>query len=225
MIFDEIRSSLESLIDYEHPALVETISTTFDLLEEIEEYHTQYPFEKIGQIEDNLKYIIKHFDLSDKTIDKINIFPKKLVFHVRKNLDHFPLAEDGLTILNSQEELRKIELEDIKVQNLVTQQLSKMNFFQPARPVSSALYEAKEKPPNEFLCPIHLCIMNNPVTTFPSGHSYDYVSLHPNGIRLLKDPVTRQPIKKIVHNTNLKNLIQQWLENHPHYLLQEQFGI
>jgi hypothetical protein len=63
--------------------------------------------------------------------------------------------------------------------------------------------------PNEYLCPVSLEIMSDPVVC-EDGHSYDRESI----LKLKKSqsPITRQPIDldKIIPNRKLKELIEEF---------------
>jgi hypothetical protein len=71
--------------------------------------------------------------------------------------------------------------------------------------------------PNEFVCPISLCVMKDPVVS-KFGQNYDRQAI----LQWLKSghyscPLTRQPLKPsfLVPNTNLKKNILKWKLDHP----------
>ena len=68
--------------------------------------------------------------------------------------------------------------------------------------------------PNEFLCPITLEIMTDPVIC-EDGYSYEKKSIYDWLERSVSSPMTREPISKdrIQPNESLKKAIDSWLEN------------
>ena len=72
------------------------------------------------------------------------------------------------------------------------------------------------EPPEEFLCPVSLEIMTDPVV-LPSGNSIDrssILNMIANGQKF--DPLTREPIteKDLRDNRNLKTRIEKWCKKH-----------
>lgn len=77
----------------------------------------------------------------------------------------------------------------------------------------------EEEPPNEFICPISLEIMKDPVIVVGSGQTYERNSIKAHFSTRHTDPVSGVALnsaeKILVSNIALKKLINDWLKAHP----------
>jgi hypothetical protein len=78
--------------------------------------------------------------------------------------------------------------------------------------------ESSDEIPNEFLCPITMDIMKDPVIAM-DGMSYDREAISNWLKKSQKSPKTNMllPSKQLLQNHSLKILIHDWLERHPQY--------
>jgi hypothetical protein len=78
--------------------------------------------------------------------------------------------------------------------------------------------QAGDEIPNEFLCPITMDIMKDPVIAM-DGMSYDREAISNWLKKSQKSPKTNMllPSKQLLQNHSLKILIHDWLERHPQY--------
>jgi hypothetical protein len=76
-------------------------------------------------------------------------------------------------------------------------------------------------PPPQYCCPLTATIIYEPTLVQPSGHTYERMDIE-RSIEMMgrTDPLTRTPIRRLVPNRALKDAIEQWLHDHPRWLLQ-----
>mmetsp|Transcript_33956 Transcript_33956/g.52922 ORF Transcript_33956/g.52922 Transcript_33956/m.52922 type:complete len:117 (-) Transcript_33956:1492-1842(-) len=72
--------------------------------------------------------------------------------------------------------------------------------------------------PNEYLCPISMDFMKDPVLAM-DGHSYERASIENWLKRSQKSPKTNAllPSKMLIANHALKSMILEWLEKNPQH--------
>ena len=71
-------------------------------------------------------------------------------------------------------------------------------------------------PPEDFICPIRLEVMEDPVTSEATGQTYDRQAIMPWLKRNKTCPLTRLPLRRkmLVPNTQLAEKIQNWKVRH-----------
>ncbi|PNH09548.1 Ankyrin repeat domain-containing protein [Tetrabaena socialis] len=74
---------------------------------------------------------------------------------------------------------------------------------------------AAASPPHDFLCPITLCVMRDPVTV-ESGHTFEWQAIMCHLAISNTNPITSTPLqtKAVTPNINLRNTIESWLIEH-----------
>ena len=73
-------------------------------------------------------------------------------------------------------------------------------------------------PPDDYMCPLSLCLMDDPVTTM-AGSVYERAQIAEWLRDNVTDPKTNTKMrsKKLVPAHLVKGMIQQWREEHPDY--------
>jgi hypothetical protein len=90
------------------------------------------------------------------------------------------------------------------------------NFCPQCKAISDANEEKEEaKPPNALFCPINHTLMRDPVV-IQDGMSYERTSIEGWFATHKTSPLTNAPVdtRIILPNTNLRNIIELWLEGH-----------
>ena len=77
-----------------------------------------------------------------------------------------------------------------------------------------------EKVPESYICPISLQVMSDPYIDPIDGTSYERSNLVEWIQKKHHSPITRLPLEEnqIVPNRNLKHIIEQFREAHPHVI-------
>ncbi len=82
---------------------------------------------------------------------------------------------------------------------------------------TALLGECSERPiPPQFVCPLTLEVMEDPVISPPSGQSYERAAIMAALAVKAEDPLTRAPLKltTLIPNRALKDTIHQWLNDY-----------
>jgi len=88
----------------------------------------------------------------------------------------------------------------------------------PSAVAASASAPDMDEVPNEYLCPITMDLMKDPVIAM-DGHTYDRPAISNWLQKSQKSPKTNTllPSKQLLQNHALRSMIIEWLERHPNY--------